>query len=59
MGIFNIAQYDTFIFYAHAIKDALAAGKDPRIGVSVVHQMWNRTFPGDLSSFVCFSFDLH
>ena len=46
MGIFNIAQYDSFVFYANAIKSVMAAGHDPRIRKHVQSQLWNRTFPG-------------
>ena len=47
MGIFNIAQYDAFILYAHVLNEAIEAGDDPRVSSNILHRLWNRTFPGN------------
>lgn len=46
VSIYNIGQYDSFVLYAHALKEALEVGDDPRDGKAMVERMWNRTFPG-------------
>ncbi|KAH3838481.1 hypothetical protein DPMN_111891 [Dreissena polymorpha] len=46
VSLFNIAQYDSFILYALALNETLAAGENPRNGPIVVRRMWNRTFEG-------------
>ena len=46
LNVFNMAQYDAFMLYAHALNDTITAGEDPRNGSNVIKRMWNRTFPG-------------
>ncbi|XP_014672788.1 PREDICTED: atrial natriuretic peptide receptor 1-like [Priapulus caudatus] len=38
--------HDSVLLYAHALKDLLADGGDPRSGHALTALMWNRTFTG-------------
>ncbi|XP_052249815.1 atrial natriuretic peptide receptor 1-like [Dreissena polymorpha] len=42
----NIGLYDSFILYALALNETIAAGENPRDGQRVVNRMWNRTLVG-------------
>ena len=45
--MFHIGQYDSFVLYALALNDTLAAGEDPRDGTKMFRRMRNRTFEGN------------
>ena len=47
MGVFNIAQYDSFLFFAHVLNESLAAGEDPTVHNNLAKRMWNATFAGE------------
>ncbi|XP_052278724.1 atrial natriuretic peptide receptor 1-like [Dreissena polymorpha] len=42
----NIGLYDSFVLYALALNETIAAGENPRNGQRVVKRMWNRTLDG-------------
>ncbi|XP_052229358.1 receptor-type guanylate cyclase gcy-28-like [Dreissena polymorpha] len=39
----HIGLYDSFVLYAHALNETIAAAKNPRDGQRVLQRMWNRT----------------
>lgn len=47
LGVFNIAQYDSFMFFAHVLNESLAAGEDPTADNNLAKRMWNATFSGE------------
>ena len=50
--LYTYGIYDSFIVYAYALIESLAANRDPRDGRAIVKAMWNKTYRGKILNYI-------